>query len=283
MNKGLERFSVLVEGLDHPEGICLGADGFLYAGGEAGQIYRIDAEAGKSEELGSSGGFMLGVCSDSKTRIYCCDVAQRALLRFDPDTRDFAVYSNGTTDRPMVNPNWPVFDSSGNLYVTDSGHWKKDDGCIFRVDQSGGTQVWTDVTSNFPNGACISADERTLFVLESCTPALVAIAIAPDGAAGERRVVAELPGTVPDGVVLDEESNAYVLCYRPDRIYRVTPDGAVEVVAEDDEGTLLSAPTNGVFFGQDMLRFATGNLGRWHISTCSWELPGLALKYPELD
>ena len=38
--------SVLVEGLDHPEGIAWGLDGHAYAGGEAGQVYRIDVDAG---------------------------------------------------------------------------------------------------------------------------------------------------------------------------------------------------------------------------------------------
>ena len=38
--------SVLVDGLDHVEGIAWGLDGYCYAGGEAGQIYRIDVERG---------------------------------------------------------------------------------------------------------------------------------------------------------------------------------------------------------------------------------------------
>ena len=36
--------SILVEGLDHAEGIAWGLDGYAYAGGEAGQIYKIDIE-----------------------------------------------------------------------------------------------------------------------------------------------------------------------------------------------------------------------------------------------
>ena len=32
-------------GLDHPECITWGCDGYAYAGGEAGQIYRIDLAA----------------------------------------------------------------------------------------------------------------------------------------------------------------------------------------------------------------------------------------------
>ena len=36
---------VLVDGLDHPEGVAYDAgSGVLYTGGEEGQLYRVDAE-----------------------------------------------------------------------------------------------------------------------------------------------------------------------------------------------------------------------------------------------
>ena len=279
---GLERFSVLVEGLDHPEGVCVDAEGTLYAGGEAGQIYRVDVDEPKVTEVAPTGGFMLGLCADGAGLLYCCDVGRRELLRVDPVSGQVDVYSSGTSERPMINPNWPAFDDAGNLYVTDSGTWKGNDGCIFVVDPSGVTRVWSEASTNFPNGSCLSADGRELLVLESCTPALVSIAINDDGTAGERSVLAELPGTVPDGVALDVEGNAYVCCYRPDRIYLVTSSGSVEIAAEDPEGTLLSAPTNGVFIGEDRTQFVTGNLGRWHLSTCVWGPQGLPLRYPVL-
>ena len=43
--------SVAVEGLDHPEGVAWGLDGYAYAGGEAGQIYRIDIVRGESRQI----------------------------------------------------------------------------------------------------------------------------------------------------------------------------------------------------------------------------------------
>jgi gluconolactonase len=39
----LDRFEVFAEGLDHPEGLAFDRDGNLWAGGELGQIYRIDS------------------------------------------------------------------------------------------------------------------------------------------------------------------------------------------------------------------------------------------------
>ena len=277
------RLEVFAEGLDHPEGVTVTRHGELYAGGEAGQVYRIDPESGKFDQVASTGGFLLGLCADWEGFLYCCDVGRREVVRVDPKDGAVEVFSKGAAERPMVNPNWPLFDSGGNLYVTDSGGWKQDNGCIFRIDRQGVTQVWSTASTNFPNGACLAQGGRSLLVLESCTPALVRLTILGDGTAGIREEIARLPGTVPDGVSIDEQENAYICCYRPDRILRVDPHGRVEILADDPEGTVLSAPTNGVWLGPDLRVFVTGNLGRWHLTKCDWGTRGVALKYPSLS
>jgi gluconolactonase len=275
---GLERCSVLVEGLDHPEGVCVTRDGLLYAGGEAGQVYLVDIDGGAVQEVASTGGFLLGLCADAAGRLYVCDVGRRELLRVDPSDGSVELYSNGTPDRPMVNPNWPAFDAAGNLYVTDSGHWKQNDGCIFRVAPDGKTELWSEASTGFPNGSCLSEDGAWLYVLESTTPALVRI---PTDDPTTREVVASLSG-VPDGCALDTEGRVYVCYYRPDRIDRISPDGTLETLAEDPDGTLLSAPTNGVWIASARDRMVVGNLGRWHLTVCEWGATGIPLNYPEI-
>jgi gluconolactonase len=151
---------------------------------------------------------------------------------------------------------------------------------VLRVDRDGITSVWSDASSNFPNGCCLDAAAGALLVLESCTPALVRIPIGADGQAGRRELIAELPGTVPDGVGLDVDGNAYVCCYRPDRIFVVRPNGEVTMLADDPEGTLLAAPTNCAWAGPDRTRFVCGNLGRWHLATAELGVAGLPLHYP---
>lgn len=275
----LDRVGVLVAGLDHPEGVTVDADGALYAGGEAGQVYRVDVESATVVQVADTGGFLLGLCADDSGRLYVCDVGARAVQRVDPSTGDVEVYTRGAPDRPLVNPNWPVFTDDGVLLVTDSGSWQGDDGCVLRVEPNGATSVWTTETSNFPNGACLTPDGKALLVLESCTPALVRVPIADDGSAGPREVVAELPGTVPDGVTVTEDGTAYVCCYRPDRILAVHPDGQVDVVVDDPQGTVLAAPTNGVWLEPERTRLVTGNLGRWHLSVLEPGGVGVPLRY----
>ena len=62
-----------VSGLDHPEGVAVGRDGALYAGGEAGQVYRISPEGAEVKTLGNTGGFCLGITLDKEQNLYICD------------------------------------------------------------------------------------------------------------------------------------------------------------------------------------------------------------------
>jgi len=76
----------------------------------------------------------------------------------------------------------------------------------------------------------------------------------------------ELPGTVPEGVAFDTDGNLYIACYRPDRIYRLTPSGQLDVLAEDYEGTIIACPTNIAFCGRELDILLSANLGRWDIT-----------------
>ena len=274
--------SVLVEGLDHPEGIAWGLDGHAYAGGEAGQVYRIAVDAGTATELANTGGFVLGLALDARGNVYACDVGNKAVMKIAPDG-DVSTYSAGAPGHPFTTPNYPAFDAGGNLYVCDSGDWKSDNGCVYRIRPGGETEVWDWRPREFPNGLCLGPDGRSLYVAMSLNPPRVdRIRIEPDGAAGAVETVVGLPGTVPDGVAFDTDGNLYVSMYRPDVIYRVSPSGAVEVLAEDPEGTLIAAPTNIAFCGEDRDVLLGANVGRWHITRYDTGATGHPLAYPDL-
>ena len=81
--------------------------------------------------------------------------------------------------------------------------------------------------------------------MESYEPRLSRI----DLHSGAVEELARLDGTVPDGVAFTTDGGVLVSCYRPDRILHVLPDGRIEMVAEDPQGTHLAAPTNIVFAG----------------------------------
>ena len=60
-------------GFDHPEGLCWAPDGFVYAGGENGQIYRVNVKNREFEQYASiEGRFVGGLAADADSNIYAC-------------------------------------------------------------------------------------------------------------------------------------------------------------------------------------------------------------------
>ena len=240
-------FETFAEGLDHPEGAAVGPDGTVYAGGEAGQIYRIGSD-GTPEAYADTGGFLYGVTVDGGGNVYGCDMGRAEVVRVDP-AGTVTTYSRGTQERPLRVPNFSAFDEVGNLYVTDSGEWGADDGFLFRVAPGGETTMWSDAVTAFPNGCCLTAAGDALLVVESHTRRVVRVPIMDDGSAGVPELVADLTGSQPDGIALAADGTLFVGCYRPDRVWRIPPDGAPEIWFEDPDGVVLNQPANPVFVG----------------------------------
>jgi gluconolactonase len=278
----LENFIPFADGLDHPEGVAWGPDGHVYAGGEAGQIYRVDPESGHYDEIANTGGFILGLCFDGSGNLYVCDNGNDCVQKITPDGT-VSVYSRGAPDRALRVPNYPVFDQAGNLYVSDSGDHREYNGCLFRVKPGGEAEVINTTLNQFPNGLTISPDGDWLYVAMSNVPGVARLRLHADGTVGEAEIVVELPYTVPDGLAFDVDNNLYVSCYTPDRIYRVSPAGDVEIVVEDWESTRIATPTNIAFGGQDMSTLFIASLGRWHLTRGAMPVPGSKLFYPVIE
>lgn len=266
------------EGLDHPECITWGNDGYAYAGGEGGQLYRIDVKRNKFEQFGQVSNFVGGMCLDGLRNLYFC--SGNKVYRSN-QIGEITEYSSGASNSAMIGPNYPAFDSYGNLYVSDSGEWEKNNGRIFKIDSDGVTKIWSEVPNTFPNGICLSADGSFLYVAVSLnSPRIERVPIESDGKAGIPEVVTEMPNSVPDGLAFDSDGNLYISCYRPDTIFRLDTKGTLETLVDDYQGTLMAAPTNIAFCGENLDDLLSANLGRWHISRYNFEASGLPLNYP---
>ena len=278
----ITNFEMFVEGLDHPEGIAWGRDNNIYAGGEAGQIYRIAPDGSSVEEIANTGGFILGLCVDADNTIYACDLGHQAVMRITQDG-DVSTYSTGAPGRSFVAPNYPVFDGRGNLYVSSSGGFRDYSGCLFLVRPGGETRVISAALTHFPNGMALSPDGSYLYIVMSNIPGVVRVPVHDDATVGAPEPVVTLPKNVPDGVAFDVAGNLYISCYTPDIIYRLTPDGAIDVLAEDWEGVTFATPTNMAFGGSDLKTLFVSSLSRWHLTKGPVPVAGLPLRYPKLE
>src|SRR3954447_11493375 len=70
----IEAFEIFATRLDHPECLAFDRSGFLWAGGEAGQVYRIDPQ-GKVETVANMGGFCAGLAFSLEDELLVCNPA----------------------------------------------------------------------------------------------------------------------------------------------------------------------------------------------------------------
>lgn len=269
----IDRFEVFAEGLDHPEGLAFDADGDLWAGGELGQIYRITSK-GKVRTVATLGGFNLGLTFSARQDLFVCNFKLGALIQLDRSGRVLRSWERVGRYR-LRNPNFAVFDREGNLYFSDSGSWTKPDGFLFVLRPNGKIEQLLSGLS-FPNGLSLSADDRTLFIVQSTKDNVLAVPVS-SGKAGKPRVHASGLHNIPDGAALDAEGNLYVTCYASHHVYRVSPKSKVSLFAYDREGTMLASPTNAAFGGPKFDEIYFANLSRWHICRVRIGIPGQPL------
>lgn len=268
--------------IDHPEGVCWDPSGAIVVGTEAGQLHWLDRETGavtRTMRIGS--GFVGGIALDGRGRAYACDGGGRRVTRADPATGAIEAYSTGPAERPFTTPNYPVFDRTGRLYVSDSGEWGATDGRLVVIEPDRTTRLVSTECAGFTNGLAISPDEAFLYVVESTLPGITRVPLLADGSVGPRELVVELPRTVPDGLAFTDDGSLLIACYRPDVVFRW--DGrTLGTLVEDWAGTQLNQPTNLAFGGPDLDTLYSANLGGWHVTRIDAGLRGARLHYPEL-
>jgi gluconolactonase len=273
------------QGLDHPESLNFGPDGLLFAGGEAGQVYRIDITHNLCTEIAKTqGGFILGVAVDGAGSVYVCDCVNRCVWRVSADgmVKKIVHSIEGQGEKPIYFPNYGVFDDQGNYYVTDSGEYWRPTGRLIRVTPEGTTRSILGKSLSFPNGLALSADGKHVFMIESTANRVLSIPVEKDGAVGTPEIYAQMPGNVPDGLALDSEGNLYVSCYTPEVIFKVSPNRAVEVLLQDPTAEILNRPTNLAFSPDGSTQLYISNFGSHSISMVDVGVPGQKLHYPHL-
>lgn len=258
----IEAFEVFATGIDHPECIAFSREQELWAGGEAGQIYRVSA-TGQARDVANLGSFCAGLAFSPKDELFVCN-PQQGIVRVEPNGK-WSVFACEAEGHRLVCANYGLFDRQGNYYVTDSGNFRKRNGYLLRFRPNGQGEVLGG-PFGYANGLALSADERWLFMVESDTNSVLRLEIQPDGALGPATVYATGCGRFPDGLTLDAAGNLYVCCYASDEIWRISPSGEKSLFTWDPWAILLGSPTNMAFGGANFDELYVANLARMTIT-----------------
>jgi sugar lactone lactonase YvrE len=168
------------------------------------------------------------------------DEAEGGVFELWPDgrARPFLREVEGVTLPPT---NYVLEDDRGRVWITVStrmvprhGARARDhaDGFIALVDEEGARIVADGL--GFTNEVRPGLDGRHLYVNETFARRLTRFRIAADGSLHERTTVTDFGhGTFPDGVAIDREGALWITSVISNRVIRVRPDGAQDLVLED--------------------------------------------------
>ncbi|RMI30203.1 SMP-30/gluconolactonase/LRE family protein [Nocardia stercoris] len=204
--------------------MVLGADGFVYAGIENGDILRIDHLAGTVERVLGTGGRPLGLHAGQDGSLLICD-AYRGLLRWD-GTGDSVEVLVGSVDGQALNfASNVVADDDGTIYFTTSSRrWPLDrylgdviehsgTGRLLRRTPDGTVDILVEGLQ-FANGVAFTPDRQSLIFAETAAYRLSRYRLHGPGAGTHEIVRDNLPG-FPDNIALGSDGLIWVTLFAP--------------------------------------------------------------------
>jgi gluconolactonase len=175
---------------------------------------------------------LLLACSDAHGAIVELDLAGKELRRWQADDRGQG-FDGGINDIVVA--------ANGGAYATVFGPFtEKPTEIIGRVlYMAPDSDSWAEVANdlNYANGVAVSPDQKTLYVDEMGSNAIITFAIGRDGKLSNRANFVRLdllaPAKVqkwwagPDSLKADSHGNLYVAQYYGGRILKVSPKGSL--------------------------------------------------------
>jgi sugar lactone lactonase YvrE len=223
---------LLIEGLAYPEGPRWHDGQFWFSDFQHRTVYRVDASGGKepvAELQDAPSG--LGFLPDGTPIVV--SMQARQLLRIAGDGLE--PYADLTGFRGDF-LNDMVVDGEGNAYVGTRTRemrpdrrplpaaWEVDS--LVLVEPGGRARVAAEGLIS-PNGTVVAPDGSYLVVAETYGQRLRRYDRATDGALSNPRVFAEVPGTYPDGICLDDEGAVWFGSPYTDEFVRVLDGGRI--------------------------------------------------------
>ena len=238
-NSGIStRIRSIFPGLQRPECVLTHASGAVFVSDRRGGVLKIHPDGRQVLSCNSSllpngialledGGFLVAnlaeaggvwkIGQDGSVSPWLLEVAGQALHRVNFVTNDAAGRVWVCISATDGGDNYPLATATGYIVMCD------DKGA--RVVAEG---------LHYTNECRVSADGCYLYVNETFGRRLSRFRLAPDGSLSAKETVATFDaGDFPDGLTLDAEGGAWVVCVGSNRLYRIDADGVRLTVIDD--------------------------------------------------
>jgi sugar lactone lactonase YvrE len=226
----------LATGFAYPEGPRWHGGALWFSDQHAGTVHALSSAGERLDSYAVEGGPSgLGWMPDGSLLVVSMDgrkVLRRSNGRIEVHA-DLSAHHRAQSNDMVVLP-------SGRAYVGNIG-FDFDHGeapaptMLLLVEPDGAVRTVAENLS-CPNGMVGTPDGKVLIVAESLANRLTAFDIAADGGLGNRRIFADLPGHVPDGICLDAEGQVWFASPFTQSAVRVREGGDITARVEVDAG-----------------------------------------------
>jgi len=271
----LNGLSVIVDGLDHPEGIAVRQDGSIIFS-DAHAAVSVRKPGGEIVRYGTA----VSPCGVAVDRNGNAIVANMGLLsgkpgilqRVDLATGKIDVLASSVEGRPLVASNNPIATSDGAIYCSHSS-WDgveligkvRADGFVYAVLPSGEVKIVArDIRG--ANGTCVNKDETYLYVCSTAEGRIFRYRRRGDGSLGHKEPYGpKLGKTIDDqsigairqldkddraqlgycdGIIFDRTGNLWITLPFANKVVVLTPDLQLLTAYHDPDGRVVNMPTN---------------------------------------
>jgi len=238
------------------EGPTATADGFVYCTDIINnRILKYDSHTKTFSVWRTDSGRSNGQLLDREGRLLACEGnefglgGRRRITRTNLATGELEVLTEQFEGQPYNAPNDIALRRNGQIFFTDPCYWdrtmmKLSHESVYRIDAGNKvTKLISQPEIQRPNGIALSPDEKTLYVVDSCSVPggnrkIWAFDLSEDGVPSHQRLVFDFaPGRGGDGMAVDQEGTLFIAAgvHRArgphetadvaTGIYVVTPDG----------------------------------------------------------